>query len=734
MPLVELEILSLARHRHSFRSLDPARLVRDAGRPCTIMISILLIMIASAACVAALHKAPIHISHKQPPLSRPHAHHRDAAQALSSRATAATDNIVFGSLDYTVPVTLVQTGQQFNLQLDTGSADSWILGTLVDLEKGQKQGLRDLGSPIEATYHRGAKLAHVQYSPFQGTIKAGNKATAKKFYFGVSVDDDGDPNIPGSDGVLGLGFDSASKISHYFPAGNGSSSNFIDQLALDPDVFGIYLPPKNATDGEITFGGANADRYTGTPQCLPLSDSAEGYWSFSVQKASWEVATSERSSILGTGNLDDVTSDAVIDSSSSIIYLDPMTAKAINQIIMNTTNLTRDASGNQLYDIDCGIADTGPDVRFNIGDLTLVIPPSAYVLPFVDDSCLSGFAIGTYGDYLRFGGVLLTQYCKYDWQNRFNQPFFESTLTQTHVETDTIYDRTNNQTCFAVANRGSAASPATATTESATESSISLPTETSTDTTVSSTETSTTSKTITTSTETMTESSTQTSKSSASETTRTIQSAVLTGTEPTRATMTVSSTPVTKTDTKTDTLTESPTETSSINTSIETLSATKSTETSSTTKSTSFASTATTETSITTKSKSFGATTTETSITTQSAVLTATESTGTASYPTVVIGGPPFSPGSPTGPLTDTETETTPATATAKPTATTVTISPVYSTTTTATTSCSDTLTTTSKSATASLSEYRSSSTIAKRKAAEAPRGRSRRALVAEEP
>ncbi|KAJ3145744.1 hypothetical protein HK101_002408 [Irineochytrium annulatum] len=400
--------------------------------------AVLTLVIAAGAApllVSAIHHAPIH-------RKAIHISHRDPRQILSPRAAVPAPLTSYNDLLYTVPITLAQTGQKFNLDLDTGSSDTWIRGPKckaadkgseckgdkVDVATGVKNGLKDFGIQFGQVYGSGQVYAEI----YEGTLTAAAGASATKLYFGVSMSESGFTNGSISDGILGLAFEYISNIGVLVDSGNGATANFFDQLGNkgSDNRFGIYLSTGQGSTGEITFGGVNTDRYTGTPVCLPLAPSTRGFWSFSIKKAKWAVQTpaSSGASVLASGKLDSASDDAIVDTGSSLIYLDQDAADGINAKIGTTLY---DAA-EQLYVIKCSVAKTGPDVVFTIGKATLVIPASVYVVPFGPGTCVSGFTVGA---------------------------------------NDTIYDKNGSQTCFALANHASAVT-STTTTESPTTTTV----------------------------------------------------------------------------------------------------------------------------------------------------------------------------------------------------------------------------------------------------------------------
>ncbi|KAJ3138771.1 1,3-beta-glucanosyltransferase [Irineochytrium annulatum] len=395
------------------------------------MIGLLALLIGSPLLVSAAFKAPIHI--RQALAANP-----DLARRGSSDPVAVT----FRDSVYTIPVTLMETVQQFHLQLDTGHGDTWFRNKTVALSKGRANGLKDQNMTQSDSYYRDSGLVKVEYEVLLGTVSLSKKMFAKNLYFGVSTSIDDGVIDDQSDGILGLGLDSSINASTTL-SGDGKSSSFLDQLKLsDADRrFGIYLPVNNGGPGEITFGGHDDDRYTGEPACLPNLN-GDG-WGFGVQNATWKVVKAFKSSdeaVLGSGKLDNADNGtqidgAAVDISSSKIFLDPNTAGAINSLIAGAdVNSLTHLNDTPLIAVDCSVASTGPEVVFKIGNVTLVIPASAYILQYAPKVCVSAFVALSDSNILRFGGVLVSQYY-------------------------TIFDKANSQICFATAKHSNSHAP-----------------------------------------------------------------------------------------------------------------------------------------------------------------------------------------------------------------------------------------------------------------------------------
>ncbi|KAI8825920.1 aspartic peptidase domain-containing protein [Fimicolochytrium jonesii] len=276
--------------------------------------------------------------------------------------------------------------QSFTVDLDTGSSDFWLRGadcTSNDGSCGNGQRGVDVSefSDTGLTYDDGYGSGSASGEIYQGTYTLAG-LTAKNAYFGVSTSETGftDP----ADGLFGLGFAALSNI--------GSSTNGkapIDELKVTS--FGFYL--SNAADGdngEVTFQGSDSRKYTGSFSYLPLN--ARTYWQFSLSGASISV---------GGRNIRFSVANGIADTGTTLIIVGDSEASAIYKAI------GADSQGN----INCNVARTGPNVTFNLGGKSFVIPPSVYVFNDGQGSCISGIMGGAgQAGVVIFGDVFTRQY------------------------------------------------------------------------------------------------------------------------------------------------------------------------------------------------------------------------------------------------------------------------------------------------------------------------------------
>ncbi|KAJ3323386.1 hypothetical protein HDV06_001906 [Boothiomyces sp. JEL0866] len=310
----------------------------------------------------------------------------------------------------------VGNGQVLTVDLDTGSSDVWFRGSTCTSTDGSCDGakvditdstLKSTGKTFSTTYGSGSVSGNI----YTGSVGVAG-AVANNLPFGVSTQEKGFSGV--ADGLLGLGFNSISQISQTM----GSPANWFDALGYtgSQNQFSFYLSAAADGDsGEITIGGVDTTKYSGSISWVPLN--SETYWQFDVSQMTYKAGTK-------SGNVGSwFRNNAISDTGTTLIIMNNAQADAINMGIgakpFNST------AG--IYYIDCGLAKTGAPIQFSFPSFTMSIPPAYYVLDNGDGTCISGVTRGA--------GFL-------------TPTIFGDILTRAYY---TVYDKANNRVGFAKA-------------------------------------------------------------------------------------------------------------------------------------------------------------------------------------------------------------------------------------------------------------------------------------------
>ncbi|KAJ2995296.1 1,3-beta-glucanosyltransferase [Globomyces sp. JEL0801] len=271
--------------------------------------------------------------------------------------------------------------QQLNLNLDTGSSDTWVRGwkcqskdtSCIGTQLKRDNSLNATGLKWEISYgDKSSASGEIYITP----VSIGNATSL--IPVGIADNEFGmDDGV--SDGILGLGNNPLSMISPVVQ----KSASYFDGLGYKGDMnrFAFYL--SNAEDGdfgEVTIGGINERKFQGPIHYFPINHI--GYWQFDISNMTFNVNGQKgQVPIAGQNN-------AISDTGTSFILLDSIIAKSINRLIGGTE--TEKDSG--FYTVNCNVAQTGPLVDFIINDIVFSIPATVYVVARGDGLCYSGFA------------------------------------------------------------------------------------------------------------------------------------------------------------------------------------------------------------------------------------------------------------------------------------------------------------------------------------------------------
>jgi hypothetical protein len=256
----------------------------------------------------------------------------------------------------------IGSGQSFFVQLDTGSSDLWLRGPSCRSNDGScnEKEQNEVNLNDTAVYYTGKSFK----SPYMTANVVGDvyKTTVSfqdlnlTMNIGVTTEEEG--SLGEFDGILGLGFPTLGEI-------NGA--NFMERAGCvgQENIFGFYL--SNYDDGdesEFMLGGYDSTKFSGNITWLPLVQ--KKYWEFSIDEGSFQVGKT-------CGRLNGT---AIADTGSNVMFLPDTMAEKINREIRAVKQR------NGAYEIDCEVAQTGPDLTLTIGEGEFIIPPSICKLKF----------------------------------------------------------------------------------------------------------------------------------------------------------------------------------------------------------------------------------------------------------------------------------------------------------------------------------------------------------------
>ncbi|CAO1626509.1 unnamed protein product [Sympodiomycopsis kandeliae] len=292
----------------------------------------------------------------------------------------------------------IGTAGGFRLLVDSGSADTWVASTSC---KGCSQQHKKLGKstsssfqsispkkPFSITYGTGSVSGMLG----NDTLKIGDY-TVKSHTFGLATkesQDFSDDSVP-FDGLMGLAQQSLSSSGTVTPI-----DGLYQQGAVPQPVMGYHLAraADGKNDGEVTFGGVNAEKYTGDLVEMP-NVSEQGFWEATLESVSFDgkaidLPSSSKSSNKRAANQ----RTAILDTGTTLIVAPQADADALHSAIPGSRS---DGQGG--YTIPCT---TAKQVSFKFGGQDWKMDARDMVFLPVDENnlkgdCVSAISAGTVG-------------------------------------------------------------------------------------------------------------------------------------------------------------------------------------------------------------------------------------------------------------------------------------------------------------------------------------------------
>ncbi|KAM3418792.1 hypothetical protein BST61_g4762 [Cercospora zeina] len=271
-------------------------------------------------------------------------------------------------------------GNTWDLVVDTGSSNLWC----------------GAQSPCEATSSGRSTGGSFQVSYGSGSV-SGNEYTDKVSFGGLTVRSQSlgaatsSSGFSGVDGIIGFG---PADLTQGTVSNANTVPTFMDNLynqgTIAREVLGVYFHPESGSDtddtnGELTLGGTDSSKYSGSIQYFPTltSGSAARYWGISISSFTY-----------GSTNLAS-NAQGIVDTGTTLIYI-PTTA--YNKFLSAAGGKTDSSSGLASFT-------TKPTGNFGItfGSTTYNLTPAQYLVPTSQYS-FYGLSSGKYYSWISDGG------------------------------------------------------------------------------------------------------------------------------------------------------------------------------------------------------------------------------------------------------------------------------------------------------------------------------------------
>ncbi|KAF7985427.1 hypothetical protein HWV62_5149 [Athelia sp. TMB] len=331
---------------------------------------------------------------------------KDKARLAKFNSEATSSATVTNQLDSYVAAVKVGS-QTFSLIVDTGSSNTWV-GASTKLNGGTST-----GKSISVSYGSGS-FSGTEYTD---SVSIGSASVSSQS-IGVASTATG---FTGVDGIVGFG---PVDLTLLTVSGTLTVPTFLDNLksqgTISTEALGVYFAPESGSDtddanGELTFGGADSSKYTGsiTYTAKATSGTVSSYWGIAVSSISFGGQT------IGSGL------QAIVDTGTTLIYI-PSTAYSSFLSV-----------GGGTTDIFSGLAkfDSKPTetFSFSIGGTTFNLTPAQYLIPTAQYSNF-GLSGSAYYSWIGSGGSSGVDFI-------IGQKFLENYYS--------VFDTTNSRVGFA---------------------------------------------------------------------------------------------------------------------------------------------------------------------------------------------------------------------------------------------------------------------------------------------
>ncbi|KAH0555740.1 hypothetical protein GP486_006315, partial [Trichoglossum hirsutum] len=334
----------------------------------------------------------------------------------SKRQDVPLANTLHGTL-YLVNFTIGTPPQPVSVQIDTGSAETWVDPVCSTAGGPSKIALCN-SLPV---YHPASSSTGVRtgssnvlsYGTGHATIDyytdnfilGGTTIVAQKFGVATSSQDIGS-------GIMGVGPELTGLTTYPL---------VIDQLALQGKInsraFSLDLRNVDDPNGSIIFGGVDTKKYTGHLEKRPIIPAASApkggdrYWIYMTSLGITKPGQSPKSYTLSGGAQGQ---PVFLDSGATLSGLPPALAAAI---VADFPGATLDPSTN-LYTVDCAVASQAGTVDFGFGNTTIHVPYHEFIWRDPTGTCNVGVEVATDGEPVLGDSFLRAAYVVYDQDNQ----------------------------------------------------------------------------------------------------------------------------------------------------------------------------------------------------------------------------------------------------------------------------------------------------------------------------
>ncbi|KAG2155794.1 acid protease [Suillus bovinus] len=291
------------------------------------------------------------------------------AKGASSTSTDSSIDVTDSGVTYTMQVGVGTPATDYTLLIDTGSSNTWVGANLPYKPTSSSH---DTGNTVNVSYGSGT-MSGKEYTD---TVTLGSSLVIQNQGIGVASSAQG---FEGVDGILGVGpVDLTQGTVSNTPDVPTVTDNLYAQGTISSNLLGISYEPSSTSDvanGELTFGGTDSTKYTGTLNTIPLTTTspASAYWGINQS-----VSYGTSQTILNT-------TAGIVDTGTTLLLL----ATEAFQAYQKATGAVADPTTGLLTITQQQYANL-KSLYFKIGGVTYDFTPNAQIWPRNLNSTLGG--------------------------------------------------------------------------------------------------------------------------------------------------------------------------------------------------------------------------------------------------------------------------------------------------------------------------------------------------------
>ncbi|KAI0081062.1 acid protease [Panus rudis PR-1116 ss-1] len=287
------------------------------------------------------------------------------------------------AVDYVANVGVGSPATTYSLLIDTGSSNTWVGAGKAYVRTSASQQTNDR---VSVTYGSG----DFSGNEFTDTVSLGNGLTIQRQSIGVATRSDG---FDGVDGILGIGPVDLT-VGTLTPDTRSTiptvTDNLFSQGVITQNLVAVSFQPTtslSSTNGELTFGGTDSSKFTGSITFAPITRTspASEFWGIdqSVRYGSNTNILSTTAGIVDTGTtLTLIASDAlrryqsatgaVADRNTGLLRLTTAQFNNLQSLFFTIAGTTFEFTANaQIWPraLNSAIGGTSNNVYLIVGDL-----------------------------------------------------------------------------------------------------------------------------------------------------------------------------------------------------------------------------------------------------------------------------------------------------------------------------------------------------------------------------